>query len=414
MEGKKWLSLPVIKLQQLMQSLYQTYNRLVEHARYPHQRYLYNLVDWNERLIGIKGARGVGKTTLLLQHIRRAFPDRKQALYVSLDQLWFTRHSLSELAEYHYTHGGTHLFLDEVHRYPGWIREIKNLYDNYPDLHVVFTGSSLLELDNSVADLSRRCRMYELRGLSFREYLQFEGAATLEPLPLTNILEHHAAIAAGIANRIKVLPHFESYLQHGYYPFYQECNKRSFADRLRQVVNTIIENDIPAVEPIEYETLVKAKRLLMLLAEIVPFTLNVTALCTAVGTTRNQLMRLLSLLERSALIRQVFSDAKGLKALVKPEKLLLDNPNLMAALSEQSDTGSLRESFFASMVSQAHALGCPAQGDFGVDRAFVFEVGGKGKGFAQIRDLPGSYVAADGIESGYGNRIPLWMFGMLY
>ena len=156
-----------------MQTLFQTYYRLVERLNYAHQRYLCSLIDWDDRLIGIKGSRGVGKTTMLLQHIRNAFPDRKQALYVSLDQLWFTRHSLMELAEYHYTHGGTHLFLDEVHRYPGWIRELKNMYDSYPDFHIVFTGSSLLELDHSIADLSRRCRMYEMRGLSFREYLQF-------------------------------------------------------------------------------------------------------------------------------------------------------------------------------------------------------------------------------------------------
>lgn len=202
-----------------MQTLFQTYNRLIENLKYTNQRYLYEKIDWNERLIGIKGARGVGKTTMILQHIHNAFSDRRQALYVSLDQLWFTKHTIMELAEYHYTHGGTHLFLDEVHRYPDWIRELKNIYDSYPDFHIVFTGSSLLELDNSVADLSRRCRMYEMRGLSFREYLKFENVTILPILALSDILENHVSLASAITAKTKVLPYFEDYLSHGYYPF---------------------------------------------------------------------------------------------------------------------------------------------------------------------------------------------------
>ena len=371
-----------------MQTLFQTFYRLVERVSYTHQRYLYHIIDWDERLIGIKGARGVGKTTMVLQHIRHAFPDRKRALYVSLDQLWFTQHTILELAEYHYTHGGTHLFLDEVHRYPGWIRELKNIYDSYPDLHVVFIGSSLLELDNSVADLSRRCRMYSMRGLSFREYLAFENVADLPVLSLEETVNNHVAHTANITGRLKVLPRFEEYLSHGYYPFYNENDDAGFYDRLR--------------------------RLVVLLAEMVPFTLNISTLCSCIGTTRNQLIRLLSLLERSALIRQIFSDAKGLKTLVKPEKILFDNPNLMAALNEKNEIGTIRESFFASMISQAHTLQYPRQGDFLADHKYLFEIGGKGKGFAQIRNVENSYVVADEIEIGFGNKIPLWMFGMLY
>lgn len=397
-----------------MQTLFQTYNRLVERINYAHRRYLYNIIDWNDRLIGIKGARGVGKTTMMLQYIYNTFADRRQALYVSLDQLWFAQHTILELVEFHYTHGGTHLFLDEVHRYSGWIRELKNIYDSYPDYHVVFTGSSLLELDSSVADLSRRCRMYEMRGLSFREYLQFSNIAELPQLSLADILSSHMQVAANITSQTKVLQYFDDYLSHGYYPFYNESGNTGFHDRLRQVINTIIENDIPAIERIEYETVIKAKRLVMVLAEMVPFTLNVTTLCSTVGTTRNQLLRLLSLLERSALIRQLYSDVKGLKSLAKPEKILFDNSNLMVALTEKNDIGTLRESFFASMLVQSHHLQYPKQGDFLVDRTYLFEVGGKGKGFTQIRNLANSYVAADEIEIGYGNKIPLWLFGLLY
>lgn len=411
---EKYLNFAVTNHSNDMQTLFQTYNRLVENLSYTIHRYLYERINWSERLIGIKGARGVGKTTMILQHIRDAFPDRRQALYVSLDQLWFTKHTVMELAEYHYTHGGTHLFLDEVHRYPSWIRELKNIYDSYPDFHVVFTGSSLLELDSSVADLSRRCRMYELRGLSFREYLGFEGIADLPVLALTDILDNHVSLATSITSKTKILPCFEDYLSHGYYPFYNENEGESFYERLRQVITTIIENDIPATEHIEYETIMKTKRLVMQLAEMVPFTLNVSNLCTTIGTTRNQLIRLFSLLERSALIRQIFSDAKGFKALVKPEKILFDNSNIMAALSESNDIGTIRETFFASAVSQAHELRYPTQGDFLLDHTYLFEIGGKRKGYSQIRDLPHSYVVADGIEIGFGNKIPLWLFGMLY
>ncbi len=397
-----------------MQTIIQTYYRLIERTNFPHRRYLYNAIHWQERLIGIKGARGVGKTTILLQHIHDCFPDRKKALYVSLDQLWFSEHSIMELAEYHYTHGGTHLFLDEVHRYQGWVRELKNIYDSYPELNVVFTGSSLLELDSSVADLSRRCRMYEMKGLSFREYLSFQNAISLQPVTLIDILDKHEQIAASLTAQIKVLPLFEEYLSRGYYPFYHETDAEGFRERLERIVMTVLENDIPAMENLEYETIYKTKRLMVILAEMVPFTLNVTTLCSTLGMSRNQLIRLLSLLERSALIRQLFTEAKGLKQLVKPEKILFENPNLMYALSPQVEAGTLRETFFASMLSHSHKLQAPKVGDFLVDGSFLFEIGGKGKGFKQIRNIENSYVAADGIEIGYDNKIPLWLFGLMY
>jgi hypothetical protein len=397
-----------------MQTIYQTYHRLIERSNYPHRRYLYDTINWQERLIGIKGARGVGKTTLMLQHIHDNFPDRKKALYVSLDQLWFSEHSIMELAEYHYTHGGTHLFLDEVHRYPIWIRELKNIYDSYPELSVVFTGSSLLELDSSVADLSRRSRMYEMKGLSFREFLEFEDAAHLQPMSLPDILANHEQIASSLTAHTKILPLFETYLSRGYYPFYKETDAAGFRERLERIVMTILENDIPAIERIEYETILKTKRLMVILAEMVPFTLNVSTMCSTLGMSRNQLMRLLSLLERSALIRQLFTEAKGLKQLVKPEKILFENPNLMNALSPQAETGTLRETFFASMLSHTHTLQAPKEGDFLVNGNHLFEIGGKGKGFKQIRNIENSFVAADEIEIGFANKIPLWLFGLLY
>lgn len=406
------IKIPTIKR---MQTLVDAYNRSINKVSDSFIRYLYGTIDWKERLIGIKGSRGVGKTTMLLQHIKRTFPERSQAFYVSLDNMWFCSHTLTELVEYLYTHGVTHLFLDEVHRYPQWVREIKNIYDSYPKLHIVFTGSSLLEIDNAQADLSRRMRMYHLYGLSFREYLELKGVATLPILRFEEILKGHVQQAAEITSKVTVLPYFEQYLRCGYYPFFVETTSpESYQERLQRVISTIIENDIPAVEKVEYETLLKVKRLLMLLSQMVPFTLNVTSLCEKTSVTRNQLIRLLTLLERASLIRQLRTDSKGMKSLGKPDKILFDNPNVMQALSGNAEIGTIRETFFAMSIAFAHQIQQPKQGDLLVDNTYLFEVGGKDKGFAQIRNIENSFVAADSIEVGFGNKIPLWIFGFLY
>ncbi|MBO7069597.1 MAG: AAA family ATPase [Bacteroidaceae bacterium] len=398
-----------------MDALFRAYNRRIEETQTNYLRYIYGNIDWEERLIGIKGAKGVGKTTLLLQHIKLAFPNRSHAFYVSLDNIWFSSHTLSELVEYLYTHGVTHLFLDEVHKYPTWIRELKNIYDDYPLLHIVFTGSSLLEIDHAEGDLSRRLRIYTLHGLSFREYLDINDIAHLPALSMEVILYNHMQQASSITSKVKVIPHFEKYIRTGYYPFFLETgSEESYFERLQQVVSTVIENDIPAVEKIEYETLQKAKRLLMTLAQSAPFTPNIANLCALLSTTRNQLIHLLSLLERAALIRQLHAGNKGLKALGKPDKILFDNTNLMYALGTTTDAGTARESFFSSMMSFNHTIQYAKQGDLQVDGRHIFEVGGKGKGFTQIADLPDSYVVADGIEIGFGNKIPLWLFGFVY
>ena len=398
-----------------MQTLFLTYARLIEHTNCDFIRYLYPQIDWEERFICIKGARGVGKTTMLLQHIKQAFPDATRAFYVSLDNLWFASHTLAELVEYLYTHGVTHIFADEVHRYPTWIEEMKNIYDSYPDLHIVFTGSSLLQLDQAKGDLSRRLRMYELHGLSFREYLKLNSIADFPVLTMDDILLTHMQLAAGMAAQTKVLLYFERYVREGFYPFRREsANEDSYLERLREVVSTVIENDIPAVEDISYETLQKIKRLLMVLAQMAPFTPKIATLCQTIATTRNQLLRLLDLLDRAALIRLLRIGDKGLKAIGKPEKILMGNPNIMAALGQQVDEGSMRETFFACQLAVGHQLSYPEKGDFLVDGTHLFEVGGPNKGFNQIKDLPDSYVAADNMEIGFGNKIPLWMFGLLY
>ena len=395
-------------------SLYQTSTRLVRLVTTTHHRYLYSLINWDNWLIAIKGARGVGKTTMLLQRIKENFADQpERALYVSLDNLWFSNHKMSEVVEYHYTHGGTHLFIDEIHKYPKWQTLIKNITDEYPELHVVYTGSSMLKMDKGQGDLSRRLRDYTLQGLSFREFMMFEGLQEYPVVTLDRLLENHIALAMQITKEVKVLHFFDQYLEHGYYPFYlREAD--GFGIRLQRVISTVLNEDIPAIEDVTYPTIQKIQRMLMILAERVPQTPKMTELYAVLGTNREQGMKMLSLLERAGLLMLLSTQAKEFQHLIKPDKIYLNNPNLMFALTNQTDKGTLRETFFLNQLKSIAEVSYPKRGDFLVDKCHLFEVGGKGKTFDQIKDIPDSYLAVDGIEIGHSNRIPLWMFGMLY
>ena len=397
-----------------MDRLFKAYGRLLAGTDMRFIRYIYDRINWDNRLIVIKGAKGVGKTTMLLQHIKRCFPNAEKALYASLDHLWFSTHTILELAEYHYTHGGTHLFLDEVHKYKGWQQEIKNIYDSYPKLHVVVTGSSMLKIEESlVADLSRRHRLYTMEGLSFREYLQLEQVAELPVVPIEEILHNHFTLASQITSEVKVLHHFEKYVKFGYYPFYREEGD-GFFDRLQQVIDTIVTSEIPAVSNIEYDSVYKAKQLLAVLAEQTPYTLNISSLCNALQSSRNNVLKLLDLMDKAALIRRLYASAEGMNTLTKPEKILFYNTNLMYCLTPKADTGTSRETYLASQLGVAHQLSMPAKGDIVADGRWLFEVGGKKKGFSQIKGVEESFVVADDMEIGYGNKIPLWLFGMMY
>lgn len=389
--------------------------RLINSVSMTHVRYLYDTIDWTSRMVCIKGARGVGKTTLMMQRIKMQFQMDEKALYVSLDDFWFTEHRLIDLAEYHYLHGGTHLFLDEVHRYPydNWAQELKNIYDRYPGFYIVFTGSSLLQIDASAADLSRRCVFYTLHGLSFREFLVFEGKGAFSALKLEELLQGHVGLAASIVSRITVIPLFEEYLRHGYYPFYKET-LASYSLRLQQVITTILENDLPAIEKVEYTSIKKMKRLLVILSQMVPFTPNMTKISEQVETPRQSVARMFQLLERAALLTMLYSGKDNIQQLSKPEKVYLDNTNLMYSLAPNADIGNIRETFFANQLKQTHEVTFSGQGDFRVDNTYTFEVGGKTKTFNQIKEVPNSYLAIDNVEYGTGQRIPLWMFGFLY
>ena len=397
-----------------MDRLYKTFGRLLAETDLRFTRYLYEKINWDNRLIVIKGAKGVGKTTMLLQHIKRSFPDAEKALYASLDNLWFANHTILDLAEYHYTHGGTHLFLDEVHKYKGWQKEIKNIYDSYPHLNIVVTGSSMLKLEESlIADLSRRHRQYILEGLSFREFLQLEQIATLPVLSLEDVLKNHFMEASQIASKVKVLRYFERYLESGYYPFYREEGD-GFSDRLQQVIDTIVSSEIPSVSNIEYDSVYKTKQLLAVLAERSPYTLNISSLCIALQSSRNNVLKLIDLMDKAALVRRLYAANEGMNMLTKPEKILFYNTNLMYCLTPDADTGTLRETYLASQLGVNHKLCMPRQGDLVANGKWLFEIGGKSKGFSQIKDIEDSFVVSDNIEIGYGNKIPLWMFGLLY
>lgn len=378
-------------------------------------RYLHTEIDWNDTLIGIKGPKGCGKSTLLLQHIKQTFKgsDLQRVLYMSLDNLWFSSNDVAEIIDYHYTHGGTHVFIDEIHYYNHWQTLLKNLYDNCPGLHIVYTGSSMLQIDRHEGDLSRRQTMYTLHGLSFREFLEYENVMTLPAVSFDRVLTDHIDIATEVCGKIKVLEHFKKYLEVGYYPFYKSVHK-GYYQRLQGVVNQIIEVDYPNIDEVTVSTIRKTKKLLMLLAERVPQLPKMNELYRELETDRNQGLKMLNALQRGGLLQLLSNNTKSPDQMSRPEKIYLDNPTLMYALTPQIDTGTLRETFFMNQLSQNHEVRYPSAGDFLVDRKYTFEVGGKSKTFDQIKDVENSYLAIDNVEIGRTNRIPLWMLGIMY
>lgn len=396
-----------------IQPLINIYHRKLAATDLRFKRYLHYRIDWDVRLIGIKGARGVGKTTMLLQHIKESFDKIDDALYVSLDNLWFNTHKLEELVEFLYTHGVMHIYLDEVHRYKDWAVLLKNFYDSYPDLNIVYTGSAMLAIDNSKADLSRRQSLYTLNGLSFREYLAYEGVAAIPTIGLEEMLAGHVEYAVDVISGIKILKYFDRYLREGYYPYYKEAGN-DYLMRVGEVARLVIDNDIPSVEDITYFTAQKIKTLLMVIAGNVPLEPNISKLSSQLESTRDQTLKMLYLLDRADLLLLLTEQLKNYKHLVSPKKIYLNNANLMYALSGKISEGTVRETFFANQVGAVAALTMPKQGDFLADGKYLFEVGGSGKTFDQIAGIPESYLAVDGIETGSGNRIPLWMFGCMY
>lgn len=400
-----------------MKQLFSAFYRKLEETDMRFERYLREEIDWSNRLIAITGARGTGKTTLLLQHIKKEYgANPQEALYVSLDNIYFNVNSLYSLADDFHLMGGEILYLDEVHKYPAWAQEIKNIYDDFPKMKIVFTGSSMLQIFKANADLSRRVRHYQLFGMSFREFLIFEGALekTQQAFSLNEILENHVSITQKLLREIKPLPAFQKYLQYGYYPYYKEDIK-GYGERVLQTFNTIMESDLPNVENIDFYSINRIKKLFYILSTMVPFTPNISQLSQMIDVTRTSLMNYLLLLEKAHAVLLLKKEATGIRQMVKPEKIYLQNPNYCYALSaDNPETGNLRETFFFNQLQQNHSVTYTDSTDFCIDRKYYFEIGGKNKTTRQIKDLNNAYLALDNLETGFRNEIPLWLFGFLY
>ncbi|MDR0415302.1 MAG: AAA family ATPase [Prevotellaceae bacterium] len=371
-------------------------------------------IRWDNRLTCIRGARGVGKTTLLLQYMKRHFPKNSSALYVSLDNIWFSEHRLIELVDDFVKKGGKYLFADEVHKYPSWSQELKNACDDYPELRIVFTGSSLLEILNARADLSRRAVVYQMQGLSFREYLNMSLHENFPIYSLQDVLENNRDISGEILKKVKPLQYFGRYLESGYYPFTFEM-KDLYHSQLEEVVGLILEIELPLLRGVDISYIPKLKQLLLAIAESAPFTPNVQKLSERIGINRATLVSYLHYLQETRLTKHLYRDSTGMSKLQKPDKIFLENTNLAYTLATGGvNTGNLRESFFFNQLGYRHKVEYPEKGDFLIDGKYTFGIGGKSKNNRQIYSLPNAYIAADDIEYGVENKIPLWMFGFLY
>jgi predicted AAA+ superfamily ATPase len=399
-----------------MERLVEKFRRKLNYISLDFIRSLLYEINWEARMIGIKGARGVGKTTLMLQYIKLHHENDPAVLYISLDDIWFTDNRLADLADRFTKQGGKILFIDEVHKYPEWSRELKNIYDDYPELKIIFTGSSLLEIINARADLSRRAVIYRMQGLSFREYLNYEEGTNLPSHSLKDITANHQNLSKEIVAAVKPLKHFNRYLQEGYYPFYKEVPDL-YVSRLGEIINMIIETELPQLRGVMVHHISRLKQMLLIISESAPFIPNISKLSERTGINRNTFIAYLQYLQEAGLLRNLFRDAHGISRLQKPDKIFLENTNLSFALERiMPDKGTLRETFFANQLSYRHMISIPEAGDFMTDENIIFEIGGSGKGQKQLSsaETGRKFIASDDIEYGHGNRIPLWMFGFLY
>ncbi len=398
-----------------MDKLFQYSKSRINSVNTGFKRYLWNKIDWNSRLIAITGARGVGKTTLLLQYIKENLaknPD--EVIYVNLDDLYFSKTTIVDFTDEFVKRGGKYLFLDEVHKYLNWSQEIKNIYDYFNQLKIVITGSSALDIFKGKADLSRRAIMYKMQGLSFREFIALKYKHLFPVLDLDQIVSSPSIYISEILNKIKPVKLFEEYLRTGYYPFFLE-DEQNFHIRLKQTVNHVLGNDLPSVEKIDFTSVHNLRKLLSILTEIVPYKPNILKLSKQVEVSRETLIKYLYLLSRADLLMLLQTDTLGMSKLNKPEKIYLNNPNLAYAITDtQVNKGTLRETFFYNQLKEGNHVLYSGKGDFLINNRYIFEVGGKNKTRKQIQDINNAYIAADNIEYAQGNKIPLWLFGFLY
>jgi predicted AAA+ superfamily ATPase len=392
--------------QKRMDRLIAQFRALIEKTDTRLIRYLHSKINWENRIIAIMGARGVGKTTLLLQHIKLNCTIQK-SLYVSADDFYFSSNTLFDLATQFQLNGGEFLFIDEIHKYSNWSKEIKMMYDNLPQLKIIITGSSILDLYKGTDDLSRRVIRYSLEGLSFREYLNLVHNFEIQPYTFDQIIKNEVVL-----KEVEFpLMHFKNYLKNGYYPFF---NEPDYEIRLNNILNMTIETDIPMYAKMNIGTALKMKQLLLIIAKSVPFKPNFTKIAELVDVHRNQIVEFLHYFEKAGIIMQLRDKTEGIRSMGKVEKIFLDNPNLMYAIgSHATEVGNVRETFFYNQMKLEHSVFTHRNADFQIED-IIFEVGGKNKSKKQIAGLSEAYLVKDDIEFGYQNTIPLWHFGMSY
>ncbi len=376
-----------------------------------YKRFLLASIDSKEPLIGIKGARGCGKTTLLLQYAKQSSLSAEKILYISCDHPAVSGVDLYTLAQSFFQEGGKLLLLDEIHKLKGFAAQLKAIRDTFA-LQVIFSGSSALRLDHEAADLSRRIAMYRLPALSFREFMEIETGKDFAPVTLDELVDNHQQLSAQVITELRPIEYFLQYVKYGAYPFYLESID-NYPAKLLEVINLVIESDLPAIFNIESSKLDKLKRLLYMLCSTPPLELNKVKLSGAIGTSWPTVTKYLTLMEKASLVHQI-RGGTGMRTVNKPDKLLLDNPNIFQALCAKPNVGSLRESFFVSQLSYAHQIHYHDRADFIVDDHLIFEIGGAGKTTKQIKKIANSYIVQDNIEVGSQQTIPLWLFGFLY
>lgn len=396
----------------MLDKLFEKYNQISRLQNYSYKRYPYSTINLEDKMIGILGSRGVGKTTLILQYLESNKLPKSKKLYFSADSIIASSTSLYDIAEEFCKNGGKLLAIDEIHKYQDFEKELKEIYD-FLDLKVIFSGSSALQLEHKKADLSRRAVLYRIKGLSFREFLELKLDIKLSSYKLEDILQNHIDISNHILDKIKPFEYFKEYLQYGYFPYYFE-NKDTYSIKLEETINAVIETDLPFIFNIESGSIQKLKQLVSLICTSKPYQLNITELAKKMAINRNTLYQYIHYLTLGNIFASVKAKTKGDTIFSKPQKLYLNNPNLSYSYCQSNEIGTIREQFFLNMLSQSYNVLYPNKGDFLVDEQYIFEVGGKNKNFNQIKEISNSFIAADDIEMGFGNKIPLWLFGFLY
>jgi uncharacterized protein len=398
----------------MIEQLYTKHIKALSGLKTVFKSHLHNDILWKERLIGIKGARGVGKTTLILQHIKDNYGNDPKCLYVNLDDIAFPYDNLLQLVEEFEKTGGKYLFLDEIHKYANWSRELKNIYDSFPDIKVVFTGSSILDILKGKADLSRRVVIYHMQGLSFREFLNIQTGIYFESYSLEEILKNHEQYSQEITLKIKPFQYFKEYLKYGYYPYFLE-NIENYHLKLSNTISLMIEVDLPLMFNVDIQHVSKLKRFVNILSHDIPYKPNITNLAAAIGVSWKSVINYLQYLNDAEIIKILYHEGKDISSMSKPELVNLHHPNHFFIFNaDVFNSGSLREAFFINQLSYKNKIENAKRGDFVVNGKYYFEVGGKNKTYHQIANLKNSFIVSDDIEYGFGNKIPLWLFGFLY